>query len=97
MSDSQGEKKFLRCFCSRSPILAVYGVGKDGEPFVHIKSWKQHKVFVEALFKGGTVSLYCRECIRWHVITIRSNTPPRMTETQKPVELEAGMQDPVQV
>lgn len=82
--------KFLKCFCSVQPILAVYGMDRDGQPFVHLKIWKQRRVFGEAVFKGGIVKLFCRECTRWHVITIRPNRTLQMTETEKPVELEAG-------
>lgn len=90
-------RKFLKCFCSRQPILAVYGVDREGHAFVHMKIWKQRRVFGEAIFTGGIVKIFCRECIRWHIINIRSNPAPYGVETQKPVELEAGIHDTVQV
>jgi hypothetical protein len=85
--DLPSGRKFLRCFCSRQPVLAVYGLDSDGEPFVHMKSWKQHRVFCEAIFKGGIAKIFFRECIRWHIINIRSNPAQYRVETEKPTEL----------
>lgn len=82
----------LRCFCSRAPLLALYGVGTDGKLFIHVKVFKQSRVFGEILVKGGEVSIVCRECIRWHRITIRDNSPG-VTEVAKPIELEASDQE----
>jgi hypothetical protein len=90
-------RKFLKCFCSMQPILAVYGTDQYGEPFVHLKVWKQRRLFGEAIFKGGTVQLLCRECTRWHVINIRPNQPVQIRETEKPAELEAGVYPTTQV
>jgi hypothetical protein len=84
-----GRKQELRCFCSRQPMLAVYGIGLDGRPYIHVRIYKQRRVYGEMVFKGGELSLVCRECIRWHRITIRDERPA-MAETAKPVELEAG-------
>jgi len=80
----------LRCFCSRSPLMAVYGIDSDGQPFIHFKVWKQRRLYGEFVFKGGVVKIHCNHCYRWHVITIRPNSRPQLVETQKPVELEAG-------
>lgn len=91
MSDrTANRRQELRCYCSRSPLLAVYGIDSDGQPFIHVKIYKQHRIFGEFVFKGGVAKIFCRECVRWHVITIRPNVRPRLIETQKPVELEAG-------
>jgi len=62
----------LRCFCSREPLLALYGIDKDGQPYVHIKIYKQSRIFGEAIIKGGEVKLHCRECLRWHKIVIKA-------------------------
>lgn len=60
-----------RCFCSREPLLAVCGRdAKTHEPFIHIKSWKGKKLIVEAVITSGTVRIRCRECLRWHRLTI---------------------------
>jgi len=60
----------LRCFCSREPLLATYGIDKGGELYVHIKVWKQKKIFGNIIIKGGEVNLQCRECKRWQKVRI---------------------------
>lgn len=65
---SQGE---LRCFCARSPLLAVYGRDtQTGHPFVHVKVWKGKRLYTEMVATGGIVRLRCRECLRWHKVNI---------------------------
>ncbi len=76
----------LRCFCSREPLLALYGVGSDGLPYIHIKVYKQTRIYGEAIIKGGEVKLHCRECLRWHRVVIRA--PRRL-------ELEEAYVDPI--
>lgn len=79
----------LRCFCSRSPLLAVYGIDTDGRLFVHVKIYKQHRIYGEFVVKGGDISLKCRECYRWYRIFIREDSGrPRLVESDKPVELQ---------
>lgn len=62
----------LRCFCRRNPLLATYGIDSRGKLFVHVKIWKQRRIFGEVVVEGGTVKLHCRECLRWHTVTISS-------------------------
>lgn len=77
----------LRCFCRRKPLLATYGLDSKGKLFVHVKIWKQHRIFGEIVVEGGTVKLHCRECLRWHTVVISSEravlseTKPPETET----------------
>lgn len=61
----------LRCFCSRKPLLGKFGRGRDGKAFVHVKVFKQARVFGEFIFTEGVVRILCRECLRWHVIRIQ--------------------------
>lgn len=82
-------RRELRCFCSRGPLLAMYGVDVDGKLFIHVRVYKQHRVFAETLCKGGEVAILCRECLRWHRITIRDSAPA-LEEVEKPVELKAS-------
>jgi hypothetical protein len=79
----------LRCFCSRSPLLAMYGIDFEGKLFIHIRVYKQSRIFGEVLCHGGEVSLKCRECLRWHRIRIRDKTPS-LEEVAKPIELETS-------
>lgn len=64
----------VRCFCNKKPLLAVCGRdAKTGEPFVHIKTWKGNRLYVEAIVTSGIVRLRCRECYRWHTVNIVRN------------------------
>lgn len=63
-------KNELRCFCSREPLLAMYGVDEYGKIYVHIKIFKQRRIYGEAIIREGKVSLHCRECLRWHTVKI---------------------------
>ena len=60
----------LRCCCADRPLLAVCGRDAHGQPFVHIKIFKQGRVYGEVVATGD-VRVRCRECRRWHVVTIR--------------------------
>lgn len=60
----------LRCFCSRQPLLAKYGI-KDGKPYVHIRIFKQQRIFGEMILDSGTIRIKCRDCFRWHTVSIR--------------------------
>lgn len=62
-------EKELRCFCNRNPLLATYGV-RRGKLFVHVKVYKQHRIFGEVFVEGGKVMLRCRECLRVHTVNI---------------------------
>jgi len=64
-------KNELRCFCSRLPLLATYGLGDDGKLFVHVRIYKQRRIYGEIFVTEGTVKLHCRECLRWHTVVIR--------------------------
>lgn len=66
----EATKNELRCFCSRSPLLAIYGI-RDSKLYVHIKIYKQRRIYGEALITEGTVKLHCRECLRWHTVILR--------------------------
>ena len=65
----------VRCFCKRTPLLAV--CGKDtisGQPYVHIKTWRQQRILAEVVVESGVARIRCRECLRWHCIRIRTST-----------------------
>lgn len=66
-------EKELRCFCTRQPLLATYGIDGKGKLFVHVKIWKARRIFGELVIEGGIVKIHCRECLRWHVIRIKQN------------------------
>jgi hypothetical protein len=61
----------IRCFCSRHPLLAVAGRDRHGEPYVHLKVFRQQRIFAEMVATSGVIRLRCRECLRWHTVRIR--------------------------
>ena len=72
----------LRCSCKEKPLLATYGVDSKRELYIHIKVWKQSRVFGEVLIKSGTVKIHCRECGLWHTIIMKEKTA-----NLKPIDL----------
>ena len=71
LNSTENKKNELRCFCSRLPLLAVYGIDEHGKLFVHIRVFKQRRIYGEVLVTEGTVKLHCRECLRWHTVVIK--------------------------
>lgn len=80
-------KKELHCFCSRRPMLAMYGIDGQGKLFVHIKIYKQSRIFGEVLVTDGVVKLHCRECLRWHTVIIRQPGTAVLQEDEEPAEV----------
>lgn len=62
----------LRCFCARNPLLATYGLDEQSKVYIHVKIYKQGRIFGELVITGGAVKILCRECLRWHRIVIKS-------------------------
>lgn len=77
----------LRCFCSRTPLLATYGLDEKGAPYVHVKVFKQDRIFGEIVVTGGEVKLRCRECLRWHSVVIRTPHRVALEEASPPIAL----------
>lgn len=67
----------LRCECSRRTKLAVFGVTVDGDPYVHVRVFKQSRVFGEVVATGGEVRVLCRDCGRWTFVNIVGKTVKR--------------------
>lgn len=76
-------EKALRCFCRGEPLLATYGVDGRGELFVHVKIYKQSRIYGELVFTGGVVKIRCRNCLRWHRVIFSSKTAT-LSEDQAP-------------
>lgn len=64
----------LRCFCGRTPLLAIYGLDEQGDLFIHVRVFKGKRLYHESVHVGGIVKLRCRECLRWHRVLIRPRT-----------------------
>lgn len=63
-------KHELRCICSRRPLLAFYGADSDGQPYLHMKTYRQRQTQSESIHTGGTASIRCRYCYRWTKIRL---------------------------
>lgn len=83
MPSSKGGE--LRCFCGRQPLLATYGVDEKGQLYVHMKVYKQRRLFGEMVATGGTVTLRCRECLRTHTVVIRQPGRAALKEVTGPI------------
>lgn len=84
MARRERTKHDLRCFCSRKPLLAVYGVDERGRLYVHQRVYKQGRVFGESFFYGGTVKLLCRECLHWQEVVFRDPSTVTLQEVDAP-------------
>jgi hypothetical protein len=82
-------EKELRCFCRGTPLLATYGVDENGKRFVHVKVYKQNRLYAELIFDAGVARIRCRNCLRWHRIIFTSQSV-RLSEDQG-VEARASM------
>lgn len=81
--------KELRCFCRGEPLLATYGLDGRGELYVHVKIYKQNRLYGEMIFKNGEVKLRCRNCLRWHRVNFRGRVAS-LSEDQAPVAPDAN-------
>lgn len=78
----QSTKNVIRCFCSRKPLLAMYGLDEKGQIYVHIKAYKGRRIFVEVLFTKGEIEMRCRDCFRWYRLVIKDNKPKLIEATE---------------
>jgi len=51
----------------------MQGLDDKNKPFVHIRIYKQSRVFGEIIFNFGEIRIKCRDCYRWHIIRILGN------------------------
>lgn len=73
----------IRCYCRRQPLLATYGMDDTGKVYIHVKVYKNRRIFGEVLITEGIVELRCRECMRWFRIPLRKGKP-QLIETDTP-------------
>lgn len=97
MSERRGE---IRCVCSRHPLLAMYGKTDKGKLFIHVRIYKQQRVYGEVwISDGAEVKLRCRECLRIQKIKIVNDRPlleeeREMMETLDPAPVAAHVDRP---
>lgn len=85
MDPSPGTDIEIRCFCAREPLLALCGRDATGEPYVHMKVHKARRLYGEMVATSGIVMLRCRECLRWHRITIKRDV--QVAEVELPYRI----------
>lgn len=65
-------KKRCECVCSRHPLLAYYGVDENDKPYVHVKVYKQERLYGEWFMQDGVCNVRCRDCYRWTKIVFKN-------------------------
>lgn len=85
----------IRCYCSRKPLLGLYGVDEQGHLYVHVKVYKAGRIFGEVITSGdgATAKIRCRECERWFSIVIHETKAPQILEIQDPTVGPQGAVD----
>lgn len=86
---SRGSSNELRCFCARGPLLATYGLDEKGKLYVHVRVYKQKRIYGEVLITDGLVKIHCRECLRWHTVVIRQPGKAVLQEDTEPTVIDA--------
>ncbi len=82
-------KNELRCYCVHKPLLSTYGITADGEPYMHVRVYKQNRIYADVMIEGeADVKLTCRDCFRIHKIKIL--TRERRSEIMRQVMNEDG-------
>lgn len=65
-------------------MLAVYGLDSAGQVYVHIKVYKNRRIYGEVLvMQGSNISIHCRECLRWYTLAV-GPTKPKLIESPAP-------------
>ena len=82
------ENEGIRCFCSRRPLLAKLGRDPKMGQYVHVRVFKQARIYGEVVVTEGVVHLRCRECLRWTRITIKHMEADVKKDELLPVRLE---------
>lgn len=69
----------------------MYGLDEYGKLYVHVRIFKQNRIYGEVIVREGRVSLHCRECLRWHSVKIiQPDTAVLMEDTEpQPTERKA--------
>ncbi len=81
----------LTCFCARKPLLAVYGIDEKGRAYVHIKVYKQARIYGEILSYSGEHMIRCRECFRWHRVVFTPENEVTLRQSESPAVLGRGV------
>jgi hypothetical protein len=81
----------IRCFCAQSPLLARWGVDSSGVVFLHIKVYKQKRLYTEVIaHAGASLRVRCRDCFRWTVINVKHTPHVAFAELPKAIPTHYG-------
>lgn len=61
----------IRCFCPKRCLLAIGRTDALGAWVIHVRVHKGGKLISEVVADHGPLWVRCRECLRWHKLTIR--------------------------
>lgn len=67
MADGDEE---IRCFCAHKPLLAKL-VMRRRRLVLHVRVYKAQRTMAEIEMTYGSSRIKCRECGRWHTVTIK--------------------------
>lgn len=71
----------IECFCHRKPLLARAGRdSRTRRSFVWVKVVKNGQAIAEVVLTSGTIQVRCRECLRFHKITLQQT--PKIYDIQ---------------
>lgn len=82
--------KELRCFCRSEPLLGNFGIDSKGKLYVHVKVYKQNRIYGELVFQSGVVKIRCRNCLRWHRVVFKEQTAILAEDQAPEVESDAN-------
>jgi hypothetical protein len=74
----------LKCICPTKRTLARYGIDEKDNLYLHIKVYKQRRVFAQLVINApAKLRIQCPACGRWHGIVMRDDRP-HMTDSTRP-------------
>lgn len=72
-----------KCDCRHHPLLAIYGREEGGALYVHVRVYKNKKLYAE-VYTNHDIKIMCRECKFWREIVIRNRVEPKVVPALKP-------------
>jgi uncharacterized Fe-S cluster-containing radical SAM superfamily protein len=68
-------------------LLAIWGTDESGRPYVHVRIFKQSRIYGDVIAYDGEVKVRCRDCFRWHRIRF-VHERAELVEISTPTELD---------
>lgn len=72
-------------------MLAIWGNDEDNVPYVHVRIFKQGRIYGDVVVNGGKIRICCRECVRWHRISFvgEQKDKAELVQTSTPEEIDS--------